>query len=320
MPSSHIRAYLLGFLVPLGLCFTLAAAAVHGPGAGAWGHVTRVLDSFAVHFLIGAVVIALLVAVLRAVWTSSALIGLVLLVAVPMAWSHIALTQPLATDLQPNLRILWFNVLAENQVQTAEISERLLAEDPDVIILAEPKPFRMRPNPLEASHPYTLGCTQLCELFILSKVPFAEPLLTELGPLFEDRLAKVELTLNGSVPFSLSVAHMSKPWYIGLTEREDHRLDEHISAQTGPHILIGDFNAAPWSHRIKRRISQSTLRGVRTPIGTWPVTLGRFGIPIDQVFVANGAQVVSAVPWGHDLGSNHLGLLVDLHIPKADAQ
>lgn len=320
MPKPPLRAYFIGFLAPLSASLTIAAAAVHGPGAGPWAHVTRFLDSFAVHLLALSFALALLVFALRARWVAALLIALILAVGVPLARTHIALTQPVASAMPSNLRVLWFNILSENPISVEHLSTQLTEANADIIVLGEAARFRETPEILTQNYPHKLGCEIHCELLIHSRYPIADTKITDLSPLFHERLATAQVSLGPDLAFTLSVAHMGKPWYVGVTEREDHKLDHHIEQQTGPHVLIGDFNAAPWSHRIKRRTHWNDLRGVRVPVSTWPVPLGRFGLPIDQVFVGGGVQVTAITPWGRDLGSNHLGLLVDLHIPDGDAQ
>ncbi len=320
MKQPVLRAYILGFLVPFSAGLILAASSVHDPSLGAWGHITRAFDSFAVHFLALALVCILLTFLLRAPWVGSALTILTLIVAVPMFQQHWEMTQPLATNKAPNLRVLWFNMLATNKTPVRSIVESALSEQADIVVFAESAQLEDNLDLLKDQYPYQLGCIEVCEVLAVSKFPLADPTVQPLGEFRKERLVFFKVTPQNAQPVTISAAHMSKPWYLGIAENEDYATDQHLRAQSGPQILIGDFNAAPWSHRIVRRLTRSDIKGVRVPVSTWPVSLGALGIPIDQVFVGGGVQVVSVDQWGYDLGSNHLGLLVDLYVPPARTQ
>ncbi len=320
MKQPVLRAYILGFLVPFSAGLILAASSVHNPSLGAWAHITRALDSFALHLLSLALICAFAVFILRARWIGSLLIALILVVAAPVIQNHLATTQTLAADKQPNLRILWFNMLGDNKTPALSIVESALSEQADVIVFTESTQLKSQQDLFAELYPNQLGCIEVCEILAFSKLTMADKSLETIGASYNERLGVFNVSPLGGQTVSITTAHLSKPWYLGFAEREDHRLDMHLQKQSGPQVLIGDFNAAPWSQRINRRLTRSGLKGLRIPVSTWPVSLGAFGIPIDQVFVGGGVQVVSVDQWGHDLGSNHLGLLVDLYVPPAQTQ
>lgn len=320
MKQPVFRAYLLGFLVPFCAGLVLAASSVHDPSLGAWGHITRALDSFSAHLLAFALFCVVLLFVLRARWIGSILLALILIVAVPLVQQHLAMTQPLASDKDPNLRIIWFNMFATNATPLERIVDRAVSDQADIIVLAESKQFEDNRDLLTDRYPYQLGCVEICEVLTFSRLPMADSALKPLVGLHKERLASFNITPQNGQSITITTAHMRKPWYLGLAEQEDHFLDKILRRQSGPQILVGDFNAAPWSRRIKLRLNRSGLKGLQVPVSTWPASLGRFGIPIDQVFVGGGIQFVSVSQWGHDLGSNHLGLLIDLYVPPAQTQ
>jgi endonuclease/exonuclease/phosphatase (EEP) superfamily protein YafD len=78
-----------------------------------------------------------------------------------------------------------------------------------------------------------------------------------------------------------------------------------------PAVLAGDFNATPWS-LAPRNLAKHGLRRASGLQPTWPAIFGGwFGIPIDQVMVSDGWQVVERAV-GHDIGSDHLPVMVRL--------
>ena len=320
MPRSNFRAYALGFLVPLCVFLLLAGSAAYFPVSATMRHITSAIDSFAFHFFAIAFGLAILIFLIGARWVAIALIVASAAMAQPVVRTHLTLTTPMATQVQPNLKLLWFNMLNENAVDIDIILNAISAADPDVLILAESGKIGENPTLLADMYPYRLGCIERCEVLVLSKLAFDAQSLTALGPLYSERLARVGLKTASGQPFTLMGVHMSKPWYIGLAETEDFRLRRRIQSVSGPQIVVGDFNAAPWSFRIRLAMRGTDLTGVRVPVSTWPVAFGRFGIPIDQVLVGGGVQVVSIAPWGHTLGSNHLGLNIALHVPPPVSQ
>ena len=78
---------------------------------------------------------------------------------------------------------------------------------------------------------------------------------------------------------------------------------------------MGDFNAAPWSRPLREIAGTSGLRPLRWPPATWPVDMGRLGLPIDMAFTGNGALITDIRPFGQGLGSNHMGFVAGIALP-----
>lgn len=75
--------------------------------------------------------------------------------------------------------------------------------------------------------------------------------------------------------------------------------------RNNPIVIMGDFNASPWSHPLKSILKKHKLIHTKpNKCGTWPSLLGEFGIPIDHILTKN----VTANQNGHigpHLGSDH---------------
>jgi hypothetical protein len=132
--------------------------------------------------------------------------------------------------------------------------------------------------------------------------------------------------------YTLFAVHLTNPlWEWGKRlERRNLELDAlatAVKAETGPVVIIGDFNtppnALPFSRFIKRANVDHTSCGGRW-LPTWrpygwrtkfksgnPLT----GIPIDHLFTRD-IDVVSCTV-GEDFGSDHLPLVVELKKPSA---
>jgi len=124
----------------------------------------------------------------------------------------------------------------------------------------------------------------------------------------------VTVTPASGAPFTLIVAHKLKPWFASMVEQQDAQLRARVNDIAGPLVVVGDFNAAPWSAPSRELIDATGLRAPRLPVPTWPVEAGRFGVPIDNIFVRGGARLTDLQPFGDDLGSNHRGLLAEVAV------
>ncbi|WP_422037392.1 endonuclease/exonuclease/phosphatase family protein [Roseibium sp.] len=90
---------------------------------------------------------------------------------------------------------------------------------------------------------------------------------------------------------------------------------------TGPLLVIGDWNSAPWSTRFQKTLAENNL-GTAYP-GGWPRTTRFFfdhrlrwilGAPVDQFAVSDDIKVRS-VSTGPHVGSDHLPLIIEIELP-----
>jgi endonuclease/exonuclease/phosphatase (EEP) superfamily protein YafD len=82
----------------------------------------------------------------------------------------------------------------------------------------------------------------------------------------------------------------------------------------GPIIVAGDFNCTPWSPLFADLLAATGLHDSALGFGTWPTwysSLLPLGIKIDHVLVAHGVAVRNHQV-GHDVGSDHFPVIVDL--------
>ena len=89
--------------------------------------------------------------------------------------------------------------------------------------------------------------------------------------------------------------------------------------ELGPHVLVmGDFNATPWSRPFHRLVAASGLCDTRAGFGvqaSFPTAPSLVRIPIDHV-LASCAIGVRDRRIERDVGSDHLPVVVDLVIPR----
>ena len=317
MSIRNLRNFLIGAVSLTTTGLILASLSNRVSESNPAAHLTRALDSFAIHMLAGAVLGIVLLVLLRARLLATVLLIAGALVALPILKTQISQSDVLSADAQADLRVIWFNALWSNGEGLDETIDAVNGSGADIVVLSESRLVGARRAEMEEVYPYQLGCIVDCEILILSKSEFVQVRFGALGPLYQERLGQITLSLPDMAPVTLTAAHMVKPWYIGIAESEDHVLREDMLAVDGPQVLIGDFNAAPWSRRMTRFARITGMRTIRRPFGTWPVALGKYGLPIDQVWVGGGARVVSVQPWGEELGSNHVGLNVAISLPAS---
>lgn len=313
MTTHVLRQRLIGAVLCLSLLTLLAATLpVSLPLLSPAGTVARVLDSIAPQLLVLGLFFAVLASLLGA-WRAGGAIGvLTLVLAVWFGFQHAQRSLPLAADMQPSVRVLFFNVLNENDANAERIAAAARESGADVLAFAESGALTEVLPELRAEFPHVVGCERRCETVVLSRLPLT-PVDPGAGPMaWGNRLASVTVTPASGEPFTLVVAHKLKPWFAGLVETQDAQLQSRLNAIAGPLVVMGDFNAAPWSAPSRALIDATGLRAPRLPVPTWPVKAGRFGVPIDNVFVRGGARLTSLQPFGDDLGSNHRGLLADV--------
>ena len=79
-------------------------------------------------------------------------------------------------------------------------------------------------------------------------------------------------------------------------------------------IIVGDFNAAPWSTRLRElRSTTASIQVGPQAFATWPSSLGILGVPIDLVVHTRGVtagrpQIIEVA------GSDHKALLVGFRV------
>lgn len=226
-------------------------------------------------------------------------------------------------DDTPNkpLRLLLANVLYDNDRYQA-VLELVRRENPDLIFFQEfTGSWERETRELRGAYPFGLIETRngAGGIAALSRLPLRKAEVVDtgnyLGPTLQLELLVSERTLT------IVSAHPPPPNASGFDgrNRQLQRLAELMRTLPEPKVLIGDLNATVWSPYLKDFTAQSGLRNARQGFGlvpTWPMIwyLWPMQIGIDQCFVSQNLQVLR-LRAGHDVGSDHLPLLVDLATP-----
>ncbi|MEP4879330.1 MAG: endonuclease/exonuclease/phosphatase family protein [Tateyamaria sp.] len=286
------------------------------PSESAFGPVARVFDSLSALILLVSFVCSLLATCLG----MRRIGGTLALLALASVGQQFAAHQKISLQLAPQktatVRILFLNALAENEENGGRMIETALSFDPDVIVFAERLSVADNLAPLRDHYLFLSPCSeQKCELLVASKVRPKRFWTLTLNPVWDDCYAVAELELHNGTSFFLAANHLSKPWLSGIAESEVQKLIAQYNWLSGPSVVVGDFNAAPWSRPMLQLLSKTEMRTLRAPKGTWPAGAGDYGVPLDHVLVKNGARVVRIEYFGKDLGSNHRGFVADVALP-----
>jgi endonuclease/exonuclease/phosphatase (EEP) superfamily protein YafD len=95
---------------------------------------------------------------------------------------------------------------------------------------------------------------------------------------------------------------------------------EWAGANEGPTVVVGDFNASPWSYGFRRLVTESGLldsqRGFGLELSYPATTIPLFQVSIDHLLHSDDLAVVDR-RLGPRLGSDHFPLIVDLALLTA---
>lgn len=309
---------LLRFLISAATIAVLIAVVL-----GFFGHVAFVLDvlaHFRLHFFLMCPVLAILAVLLRhwaAFWrvlatTVLALAGLGVL------WED-AGRDGGATELT-----LMAANLYQRNAEPEDMKKVLLDANADVLVTMETsKSVLSGERSLALRYPYRLALStsgSTLRTVIWSRFPMRDGRL-----LLEDSIeptgahAVIEVAPNVDLTvLGLHLAHNPG----GNQARQIEALDRIAEGLLTPRVVIGDFNATPWSYamrRIETLTSTKRVGGFRlTWRGAYPTPIGALraplGLPIDHALVSDGIGVrwadTIAIP-----GSDHWGVRLRIAIP-----
>lgn len=286
------------------------------PSDTAMGPLARIVDAFAPWLLGAAVVLSLLAMGLGLRRVGGALCALALGASLHLVGEQHGLSLPVLSDAPPDMRVLFFNALGGNTTPSDKIVAAALALDPDVIVFAEASAIFPSLARLTSRYHVLSPCSaDQCELLVAARRQPLRFWQLRLNPVWEARYAVAEFETAPGQSVFLVANHLAKPWLSGVADAELHRLAAQYRWLPGPAIVVGDFNAPPWSRPIRQLLDWTGMRGLRWPLATWPAGAGAFGMPIDQVLVRGGPRVVRMTPFGATLGSNHRGFVAEISLP-----
>ncbi|MEZ4632058.1 MAG: endonuclease/exonuclease/phosphatase family protein [Deinococcales bacterium] len=221
-----------------------------------------------------------------------------------------------------DLRLVVHNILYINQT-SAEVLEQITQSNPDIIFLMEySHNLQSQLESHFSAYPYRLiePSRMTMGLALFSRIPIQQATIERFAsriPIF-----KISFELNGKT-FNFIGAH---PWPPLEGMANMHKLQMidiatvvKQAAEAGqPLIVVGDFNASPWSYFIGKIKQAGVLSDARQGQGLWPTWRFHPKIPlslmIDHVFLSETWRVVN-FQQGLQAGSDHHALILDLSLP-----
>ncbi len=226
------------------------------------------------------------------------------------------LENPAPPASETTLKIVSYNVGAGSADQQ-EVIDYVAARNPDLVFFLESTEEWVNAMPM-AGTGYAVGNRipedRVYGISVLGDgVTVVEQL--RLGTT-RDPVMRVQATLEDQ-QIAVYAVHPRPPDSEGTTEARDtlfSDLAELIAQETIPVVVIGDFNATPWSYVFRDFTSGTGLVNSQNGYGlsaTWPSTLPLTLIPLDHMLHSDSLTTVNRRV-GPDLGSDHLPLLVEV--------
>lgn len=283
-----------------------------------------VLANFRAQYVVALAVLGLIVMMSK--WRKTAyailVVALVNLVAVlPLYIGSPAEARVGADDI----RVMSFNLLSTNE-EYSEVIDYIGTVDPDVVFLHE------------ASRPWEVAMESSGLDYEIVRPRSDDLIFGTLVLVRGDQLTAVSHGFAAAAPRAVSLEFVPWGWEVPLSilsthplaptdrERADLRdaqlgfAGDWAAERTGAFIVVGDFNATPWSAPFRRLVSQADLENSQGGFGlqpSFPSTSSLLlRVPIDHL-VHSPALEVTGRQLGPSLGSDHFPLVVDLQVVEA---
>ena len=219
-----------------------------------------------------------------------------------------------ADDAARVLRVATFNLWGRNDHHLNKVA-KFLAKKADAVVFEEVRGHHAEfLKSLAAQNPYQVGDNGLA---ILSKHRTLEDGRVDRDgqPFWMSLIIRwVKIEVDGK-PVELAGVHLARPFYPELQEADIVALATFVQERSGPLIVAGDFNMAPWTVKLKTFTKATGLGRFNTFHPTWPMRWRDIPllplVPIDNVFASSHfANLGTRV--GPQLDSDHRPVITDL--------
>jgi endonuclease/exonuclease/phosphatase (EEP) superfamily protein YafD len=210
------------------------------------------------------------------------------------------------------LKLTTFNTSVINTNIDA-ISAEVRRLDPDIAILME---FNDRKravlDKIRDLYPYDAGCVprRHCHFLMLSKLPFESAEVREgwNGPLMVR--VKLGAELGG---LNIVGVHAPRPPHVADQFSQMMVLEKYLEKLTGEIVVMGDFNATPYSRLLKDFAERMKLQRL-TNLPSWPTVVQLPQLPIDHFFVSGQIRLLERPRIGRPAGSDHYPVTVTVAV------
>ncbi len=222
----------------------------------------------------------------------------------------------------PVIRVMSFNLLSTND-HYGEVADYIEANQPDVVLLHESSlPWETAMASAGLNYEVFKGRSEnlIFGTLVLVKQGFDGVDIVSFG-FAESEPRAVEVSISDdswNAPLAILSVHPLAPTDKERAAIRDAQLGyaaEWAAEQSGPYLVVGDFNATPWSWPFRNLISVGKLRNSQIGFGLQPTFASNsnpfFRVPIDHL-VHSDALVVRQRVLGPTMGSDHFPIIVDL--------
>ena len=288
---------------------------------GQWVWWLDVLANFRAQFVVGLVVLSLSLLLTRFRRTGIAMFAVAVINLIPVLPLYVGSpgdSEPGA----PSIRVMSFNLLSDNE-RFGEVIDYVRTVDPDLVLLHE------------ASRPWEVA-VEAADLGYDVIRPWADDLV--FGTLVLIRGEEIDAVTFGfaaAQPRAVQLTYRPTGWPEGievlsthaLAPTEKERADlrnaqlqfaaDWATDRSGPRLVVGDFNATPWSWPFRDLMDEAELRNSQIGFGlqpSFPTTSNVIlRVPIDHLLHSEHF-VIRDRRLGPDLGSDHFPLIVDVEL------
>ena len=272
---------------------------------------------FTLHF--GIVAVAFLIGYFmpRARVFTGLLLSLLGFIAIGL-YAHVTSASPQTIGvLQPGerqLSVATFNTSVRNE-QAEAVAREVVRLNADVVALIElGSDKRAALTLLKDAYPYQTQCIseKLCHMAIVSKEPIisSEARGVWKGPPF------IRATLGGKFPgYTIIGTHTLRVPHVRGQFAQLQRLADHVRQYDGKIVVMGDFNATPFSRAMAEFEERSGLRRV-TAVPSWPGYLELPQLAIDHILVSSDMRVLERARIGNRSGSDHYPVALTVAVLK----
>ncbi len=219
----------------------------------------------------------------------------------------------------PTVRIMSFNLLSDN-AEFGAVVEFIEEIQPDIVLLHEASlPWETAME--SANLGYEVVRARSDDLIFGTLVLMKHPaVITSFGFAITDPRA-LEISYqpeDWSAPLMILSSHALSPAdaeRAGLRDAQLGFAADWASRQQGAYVVVGDFNATPWSWPFRRLIDKGKLNNSQNGFGLQATFAANsnwlFRVPIDHLLYSDSIRVRDRV-LGPALGSDHFPIVVDL--------
>lgn len=292
---------------------------------GQWVWWLDVLANFRAQYVVVLALLGLIITMSKWRKTGYAILGVALVNLVVVLPLYLGSPADARVD-GDTIRVMTLNLLSTNE-QYSDVIDYIRSVDPDLVLLHE------------ASRPWEVAIESGGLDYQIKRARSDDLIFGTLVLVRGEDVTAVSHGFAASAPRAVALDYMPHGWEIPLSvlgthplaptdeERADLRdaqlgfAGDWAARQSGAFMVVGDFNATPWSWPFRRLMSSAELLSSQRGFGlqpSFPATSNLLlRVPIDHL-LHSPALEVTARQLGPALGSDHFPLVVDLQV--ADSQ